>query len=96
VRKHIEISIGRSYISVEQIPLRWWLVDRAMQTFCSLTRCRFCGYSPVFLIENYSMNRPSRIHMEIPVEDSPKRELAEFLAIALKGDEWTEDEEPGP
>lgn len=94
MRKHLEISIGRDYISVEQIPTRWWLVDRAMETFCSATRCRFCGYSLVFLIENYSMNRPSRTRMEVPIEDAPKRELSEFLAISLKDDEWTEAAEP--
>jgi hypothetical protein len=91
VRKQLEIGIGRDYIQIEQIPAPLWLLEQVLHAFCSLTKCRFCGTGPVFVLENYALNRSSRTRFELPVADEPKRALAEWLGITTRDTEWTDD-----
>lgn len=88
--KHLEVSIGSDFVSIDKYPTRWWLVDIMLRAFCQWTGCRFCITRWVHALEYQTINAQESFHL--PVDAEVRVRFAEWVGIPLTDTAEDEDD----
>lgn len=91
--RRFEVLVSRDAIVVDQIKTRWYLVERAVNMLCRLTRCHACWVWPVRPLLNRAIN--THESFRIPADEAQIRAFIAWARFDIANDLW-EDLEDEP
>lgn len=89
--RHFEILVSRDGLTVDKVKTRWYLVERALNGLCRITRCCFCHIGPMQTWQCHALN--THQHFLIPADQAQVQAFADWAGYNIGKNFWRDWED---